>query len=167
MLPTKTLLSLLAASASLVNAAAVPAAAASPDDNVLVLEGPFPINATTLETRSSSILSKRADCYTGSGINTPDLTELARQLQNDNPDQLTYLPALSWTAWTYGSARTCVYNNYVYDNTHVKRWEAGWGSVSVKNQCCYTPYCGGGKQQGHGDSGLAVDIVVKPVGQGC
>lgn len=34
----------------------------------------------------------------------------------------------------------------------------------VKNECCFAPYCGGGKQQGHGDSGLVIDIVVKSKG---
>ncbi|KAL8658848.1 MAG: hypothetical protein Q9226_000738 [Calogaya cf. arnoldii] len=108
MVPAKELLSLLTAYASVANAAAVPATAASPDHKVLVFEGPFPINSTVKDGSSSagSVLSKRVACrWSGSPWYTPDVTELARQLQNDNPDQLSYLPQGGYVAWTWGSTK--------------------------------------------------------------
>ncbi|KAL8656929.1 MAG: hypothetical protein Q9226_002435 [Calogaya cf. arnoldii] len=175
MLPTKALFSLLAAYASLASTAAVPAAAASPEDKVLVFEGPFPMN-TTLEGPDSSsadapTLSKRAVClWSGSNIYIPDINEMVRQLQNDWPDQLKYLPARSYASWTWGAARICAQNWYYADNTHIKRWEAGWAANEAKNHCCPggpSSWCGGGKQQAHGDSGLPIDIVVRHSSSTC
>ncbi|KAL9032319.1 MAG: hypothetical protein Q9180_006572 [Flavoplaca navasiana] len=163
MLTAKALLSLLAACATLANGAAVPAAAASPAEKVLVLEGPFPLNST-IEGRSSSdehVLVKRAACNRGAAsIYLGDIDETVRQLQNDYPDQLSYLPARSYVGWNKGEARICAQNRYYADNTRVKRWEAGWAANVVRNECCpgSRSYCGGGSQQGHGDSGLAIDI---------
>ena len=159
MLTATALLSLLAACTTLANGAAVPA------DKVLVFEGPYPLNST-IEGRSSDdhILVKRAACnWGGASIYLDDIDEMVRQLHNDYPDQLSYLPARSYVGWNRGEARICAQNRYYADNTHVKRWEAGWAANVVRNECCpgSPSYCGGGMQQGHGDSGLAIDISVK------
>ncbi|KAF2258538.1 hypothetical protein CC78DRAFT_478435 [Lojkania enalia] len=106
-----------------------------------------------------------ADCRGGGDINTPDIESLFNSLQSRGGDR--YLPSTSWVSTTLGSARVCVYNNYIFENTHVSNWEIGWGVRSVREQCCFTPYCGGGTQQGHGDSGLAVNIVTRSAGVAC
>ncbi|KAI0403201.1 hypothetical protein F4802DRAFT_572724 [Xylaria palmicola] len=134
----------------------------------LIFEGPFPIANTTLSQRDESgepALAKRANCYGGGAINTQDIENLGNQLQSKGGNN--YVPKTSYVSYTLGSTKVCILNNYLFDNTHVSDWEAGWGTLAVRNDCCYTPYCGGGLQQGHGDSGLAVNIVVKSAGQGC
>ncbi len=30
----------------------------------------------------------------------------------------------------------CVYNNYIFENTHVSHWEEGWGAGFIKGECC-------------------------------
>ncbi|KAF2824839.1 hypothetical protein CC86DRAFT_47705 [Ophiobolus disseminans] len=157
-----------------------------------IFEGPFPIdyNITTSQhpvdpNGSDEIMRSMATCSNSANINTPDIERLADYLQSLAGKR--YCPALGWFSTSMGSAKVCVYNNYLYHNTHVSNWEAGWGARSVKDQCCYTPYCGGGMcslrcfrkiavcvltdevgvQQGHGDTGLAVNIVTMGVGEKC
>ncbi|KAL8849299.1 MAG: hypothetical protein Q9221_005709 [Calogaya cf. arnoldii] len=173
MLPTKALFSLLAVCASLASTAAVPAAAASPEDKVLVFEGPFPINSTE-EALSSPVaaraLAKRAWCYYSQAMYTSDISEMVRQLQNDWPDSLKYLPAKSYASWTWGSAKICARNWYQFENTHIKRWEVGWAANEVKNKCCpNNPWqcSSGGQQQAHGDSGLTIEIDVQHSSHTC
>ncbi|KAK1978352.1 hypothetical protein LZ30DRAFT_729156 [Colletotrichum cereale] len=108
----------------------------------VVKEGPFhytKLQGTT--TARSEIaktgLEKRANwCTSGSEYNQADATELQRQLQNVNPDGLTSLPAWDVVSWSYGTAKVCVSNQYLSDNTHIKRWEAGWGMGYIRNLCC-------------------------------
>ncbi|KAI0596005.1 hypothetical protein F4775DRAFT_566978 [Biscogniauxia sp. FL1348] len=135
-----------------------------------VIEGPFPINSTTSglaqrDEEGGSKIAKRADCWNGGSINTDDIQNLGSSRQSAGGNN--YVPAASWVSYTWGSAKVCVLNNYLFDNTHVSDWEIGWGVLAVRNDCCFTPYCGGGLQQGHGDSGLAVNIVVRSAGESC
>ncbi|GKT94903.1 secreted protein [Colletotrichum tofieldiae] len=97
-----------------------------------VKEGPFPNSKdqdiTTARSKLiTADLEKRADwCTSGSNYNQDNATELQRQLQNDNPNGLSYLPAWSTVSWSLGTAKVCISNQYLSDNTHIKRWEAGW-----------------------------------------
>jgi len=124
------------------------AAPASSDAAIAVLSGPFPTDYNTTTSQhpitgeDDETIHTFSDCYGGGDINTGDIEALANDLQNRGGDM--YAPALSWFSWTLGSAKACVYNNYVFDNTHVSNWETGWGVRSVREQCCFTPYCGGG-----------------------
>ncbi|KAI5921391.1 hypothetical protein F4810DRAFT_712645 [Camillea tinctor] len=133
----------------------------------MIVEGPFPISslATRDVGEEGSALAKRANCYNGGSINTDDIQNLGSSKQSSGGNN--YVPAASWVSYTWGSAKACVLNNYLFDNTHVSDWEIGWGVLAVRNDCCFTPYCGGGLQQGHGDSGLAVNIVVRSAGESC
>jgi hypothetical protein len=134
-----------------------------------VIEGPFPLKPT-VERRAAAPealakLSKRADCYDGATFYSDDLNKLGNYLQSRSDN--VYMPKQSSYSWAWGSVKLCVRNNYVFENTHVSYWEMGWGLLAVKNQCCLTNICSGGKQQGHGDSGLAVDIYAINAGQSC
>jgi hypothetical protein len=163
-------------------ALAVAAPAAAPADGALtpelaaaiaagaVKEGPFPIDyehsdQTPIESTKSGKLVKRANCYSGLTFLTADVGNFGNWLQTQSGN--VYLPHASRCSWTWGTTKLCVYNNYVFDNTRVSYWETGWGLLSIKNQCCLTSICSGGLQQGHGDSGLAVNIVSRPAGVGC
>ncbi|KZL80909.1 hypothetical protein CI238_06646 [Colletotrichum incanum] len=139
-----------------------------------VKEGPFPNSKDqgTMTAGSELIttgLEKRADwCTSGSNYNQDDATELQRQLQNDNPDGLSYLPAWSTMSWSLGTAKVCISNQYLSDNTHIKRWEAGWAMGYVRNLCCSgKSSCSGGNCSGHGDSGLSVEIRVQNSAKSC
>jgi len=134
-----------------------------------VIKGPTPMK-TAVERREAGAeaptkLSKRANCYNGATFYTNDLNNLGNYLQTLSGN--VYMPKQSVYSWAWGSVKLCVYNNYVFENTHVSYWEMGWGLLSVKNQCCLTNICSGGLQQGHGDSGLAVNIVAINAGQSC
>jgi len=134
-----------------------------------VIKGPTPMKPA-VERREAAAdalkkLSKRADCYDGATFYSNDLNNLGNYLQTRSDN--VYLPKSSVYSWSWGSVKLCLYNNYVFENTHVSFWEMGWGLLSVKNQCCLTNICSGGKQQGHGDSGLAVNIVAINAGQSC
>jgi hypothetical protein len=136
----------------------------------VVKEGPFPIDykhsdQTPIESTEARKLAKRADCYNGPTFYTSDIQALGNYMQTQSGND--YLPATSSVSWTWGTAKLCVYNNYVFENTHVSYWEMGWGLLSVSNQCCLTNICSGGVQQGHGDSGLAVNIVGMSSGDSC
>ncbi|KAI1505052.1 hypothetical protein F5X99DRAFT_405322 [Biscogniauxia marginata] len=94
-----------------------------------IVEGPFPINGTSSalvqrDEEGGSNLSKRADCWSGGLINTDDIQNLGnlRQIAGSN----NYMPALSWASYTLGSAKVCILNNYLYENTYVSDWEIGW-----------------------------------------
>ncbi|KAL0936106.1 uncharacterized protein CTRU02_208321 [Colletotrichum truncatum] len=132
------------------------------------LAAPKPASALQTELPTTS-LEKRANwCSKGSDYNQADADELQRQLQNINPNQMTYLPAWSTGGWIYGTAKVCLINQYLSDNTHVKRWEAGWGMGYIKNMCCSgKSRCSGGNCSGHGDSGLAVEIRVQNSARSC
>jgi hypothetical protein len=94
---------------------------------------------TANETEAAAAdLEKRGDSCGGSRylINKSDISALQRDLQNNNPNELKYLPKQSWTGWVYGSALVCVHNYYLFENTHVKRWEAGWAVGYISGRCC-------------------------------
>lgn len=165
----------------------IPSALTSPISNITpTSSGPIPKTYNSLLDRSNanttSILA--SSCTSGSNENTADITAMGNWLQGQSGT--FYLPHLSQTSWTLGSIRLCVNNDYLSQNTHVSFWEAGWGALSVKNACCFNQFCGGGmyinhikfrrtqilmrcagNQQGHGDSGLSVNIVVKSAGENC
>ncbi|KAF5619159.1 monocarboxylate transporter 2 [Fusarium tjaetaba] len=86
-----------------------------------------PEQAPTLEKRG---------CNTGANFPSNDAIKLKNNLQNSNPDQLSNLPARSILEWSLGDAKICVFNKYFFDNTHIKRWEAGWVTGYIKDSCC-------------------------------
>jgi hypothetical protein len=146
------------------------AAPTAPEVSALIFDGPHPINYTQTTDQhpydpNDDTIHALANCYGGGDINTGDIGALADNLQNRGGNR--YLPSNSWVSTTVGSAKACVYNNYIFENTHVDNWEMGWGVRSVKDQCCFTPFCGGGLQQGHGDTKLAVNIVTRSAGIAC
>jgi hypothetical protein len=114
----------------------------------VVVEGPFPIDYSISTSqhpigKDDDTVHILASCYSGGDINTGDIEALFKYLQSRGGD--FYLPKSSALQTTLGSARACTYNNYLFENTHVSYWEAGWGVRSVKEACCFTPYCGGGE----------------------
>ncbi|KAK3996567.1 hypothetical protein QBC44DRAFT_365228 [Cladorrhinum sp. PSN332] len=90
------------------------------------------------KANSTNALGKRDTCGgfgNNGGIYKPDITALGNSLQNDNPWGMTSVPA--WAGWYVGNALVCVYNDYWFENTHVSRWEAGWGTKYIRNMCGY------------------------------
>jgi hypothetical protein len=87
--------------------------------------------------------------------------------------------------YTYGTARVCIDNNYIFETTQASNWEAGWRVKQMKEECCHRDTCGGGMglprfavrgddadyslgiQIGHGNAGLSLDIVTKTSAQLC
>lgn len=86
-------------------------------------------------------LSKRgggAGCVNSAKLyNNADANTLSHNLQSLNPNTMHYLPHNGGCAeWTIGSAKVCVHNYYLSDNTHASEWEVGWGVAYVQEHCC-------------------------------
>jgi hypothetical protein len=77
-------------------------------------------------------------CFDGPRLySNTDADTLSHNLQNLNPNTMHYLPHNSGcTEWTVGSARVCVSNHFLVDNTHVSEWEVGWGVAFIQQNCC-------------------------------
>lgn len=83
-------------------------------------------------------LARRDWCDTLTKFSESDALALQNSLQNaDNANgDLNYLAAHSYLSWDWGSARVCVWNDYVFENTHVSPWEAGWAVGYINGICC-------------------------------
>lgn len=98
---------------------------------------PLPIvslNDTRLHNTASGGLQKRDWCGSGYPYTDSDMNALINSLQSDG--QSVYLPVVSSSGWYLGTAKICVYNNYLYENTHVSHWEMGWGAGYIAGKCC-------------------------------
>ncbi|KAF5694880.1 monocarboxylate transporter 2 [Fusarium denticulatum] len=93
-----------------------------------------PDNATDAPEQAPAV--EKRGCNSGANFPSSDAIKLKNNLQNSNPDQLSYLPARSILEWSLGDAKICVFNKYFFDNTHTKRWEAGWVTGYIKDSCC-------------------------------
>jgi hypothetical protein len=80
-------------------------------------------------------LAKRDHCDTLTTFSESDTRALQESLQSSSAD-LTFLGAHSYHSWDHGSARICVWNDYIFENTHVSQWEAGWAVGYVFDMCC-------------------------------
>ncbi|KAL8998030.1 MAG: hypothetical protein Q9188_006184 [Gyalolechia gomerana] len=152
-------LSLLAALLSLTNAAVLAAAAvATPDDTSI-----GPVNST-LSTRACSLRC----LHPQQSVQVTDIQDLATHLQNDDPNKLEYVSHQNFITCTRGTAKGCVHNFYLTENTHVSHWEVGWAVQSVKDGCCSSgSTCYGKIQTGQGDSDLYPDIETYSAYEAC
>ncbi|PPR03040.1 hypothetical protein CVT24_012306 [Panaeolus cyanescens] len=123
--------------------------------------GPHPISSSSahrvlnITSNTVSTNDRAGGCYTTNyNINREDMTALSADLQNNNPQSLTYLPANHWISYRYGTALLCLFNDYVFENTHLSRWEAGWAIKNIQETCSYTGsgICQGGFTTCHGES---------------
>ncbi|EXL65421.1 hypothetical protein FOPG_18353 [Fusarium oxysporum f. sp. conglutinans race 2 54008] len=154
--------------------AAVPAKEAEPRELIFkeVQEGGVifrayaPYNGTDIPEEAST-LEKRG-CNSGANFKSSDAIALKNSLQNNNPDQLSYLPARTLLEWSLGEAKICVNNWYAFENTHIKRWEAGWVTGYIKDSCCGgNSMCYGGDGTCHGDSGLSLKATLMHSARDC
>lgn len=99
------------------------------------------VNATTTAAKREDHepLSKRDWCNDPSmgEFDMSDALALQKDLQNNNPSQLFPVNHGGWQSWTLRTARICISNNYIFENTHVSRWEAGW-AIGYDIQICCT-----------------------------
>ncbi|EED11460.1 hypothetical protein TSTA_007500 [Talaromyces stipitatus ATCC 10500] len=114
-------------------------------------------------------LERRDYCGTLTTFAESDAVALANSLQNaENANgEMKYVPAHSYQEWDWGSARLCVWNDYIAENTHVSLWEAGWAAGYINNKCCKGSECTGGEATAHGDSGLRLRVVLKGTSESC
>ncbi|KAL0943132.1 uncharacterized protein CTRU02_201018 [Colletotrichum truncatum] len=126
--------SFLTAIASVVYSAA---AAPTEDHPGSLFSGPFNITDAAETGNSLLTLTKRDDCGTlGALFSKNSINNLMWDLQNNNPDEMTYVPHNNFVTWSNGDARVCVKNTYFTENTHVKRWEVGWAVGYIRDMCC-------------------------------
>jgi hypothetical protein len=99
---------------------------------------PLPIvslNDTRLHNTASGGLQKRDLCGSGYPYTDSDMSALINSLQSDG--QSDYLKAQSSRSWSLGTARVCIYNQYLFENTHVSHGEMGWGAAYIAGKCCF------------------------------
>jgi len=113
--------------------------------------------------------AKRDTCGSGYPYTVSDMDALISALQSDG--QTDYNPGGlgQWVSHTYVTARICIYNNYLYENTHVSHWEDGWAAGYIAGECCTggNPVCAGGSCTAHGDSGLSVIVATQNSADAC
>lgn len=95
----------------------------------------------TKEVRSlpGSELFRRDDDYCGLEEKLyyrADAERLRNNLQSINPWTYHELRHGKFIGWVIGSVRVCVYNSYIFENTHVAEWEVGWGVGYILGRCC-------------------------------
>ncbi|KAK4206154.1 hypothetical protein QBC37DRAFT_301368 [Rhypophila decipiens] len=115
-------------------------------------------------------LQARDGCVRQGTLNVQHAVNMANELQNNNPDALPNAPKRSWNTWSWGEARICIYNNYYFENTHVKRFEVGWVIRHIYNLCCNpggNSMCAGSDSTCHGDSGLSLKAVLQNSAYSC
>ncbi|GKT76917.1 hypothetical protein ColTof4_09340 [Colletotrichum tofieldiae] len=145
------------------------AAAPTEDHPESLAFGPF--NITDGVETENSLLSKRDDCGTlGALFSKNNINNLMWDLQNNNPDGMTYVPHNNFVSWSNGDAQVCVKNTYFTENTHVKRWEVGWAVGYIRDMCCTASgnsQCEGGQSLAHGDSGLPLVVYLRSTSRSC
>ncbi|PNP76782.1 hypothetical protein FNYG_09886 [Fusarium nygamai] len=125
-----------------------------------------PDNVTDIPEQAPTF--EKRGCNTGANFPSNDAIKLKNNLQNNNPDQLSYLPARSLLEWSLGDAKICVFNKYPFENTHIKRWEAGWVTGYIKDSCCGgNSQCYDGTGACHGDSGLSLAATLLHSARDC
>ncbi|KAL8933382.1 MAG: hypothetical protein Q9216_006391 [Gyalolechia sp. 2 TL-2023] len=159
MMLANTLLSIVAAPLPLTEAAVILTAEVAMTEDTIT----SPVNST-LSARASSLRC----LHPQQSVQVADIQDLATYLQNDEPNKLEYVSHQNFITWNRGTAKVCVHNFYLTENTHVSHWEAGWAVQSVKDGCCSSgSTCYGGIQTGHGDSGLSLDIETHSAYETC
>ena len=95
-------------------------------------------NETDPAPVASGPVEKRDFCGYGTDFNNADMNSLANWLQNTDPWSQTYLPHQSVAWWKWGTAMICVRNLYLFEDTHIPRWEAGWAVKYIRDNlgCC-------------------------------
>lgn len=97
------------------------------------------ISNVTVEDTEISALFKRDRCYnTGADvtINIEDARNLQRSLQNDSPNSMVFVGQANHVTFYWGAVKLCIQNAYVFENTHIKHWDAGWAIGYLLNWCC-------------------------------
>ncbi|KAK4207128.1 hypothetical protein QBC37DRAFT_456514 [Rhypophila decipiens] len=129
-------------------------------------------DTTALDSRG--IISKRDSCFWWWNSLATFRTFIARDFANalqsaSNAHTWYALNRGTCLKWQTGTeVRICACNDYVFENTHFKPWEAGWGTKNRLDACCGGAFdCRGGDITGHGDSGLQIRITTwSPLGLG-
>ena len=114
-----------------------------------------------------------ADCISGSNdIFTEDIHILADIFQNNhlNPQlgsEGVDLSSASSFEVSQGSAKACIYNDFIFEYTHDHLDDIAGGISNIADQCCSTDQCGGGLFTVKDGTGLATRISVVQSGVDC
>lgn len=87
-------------------------------------------DSNNLEARAASCTSSKGD------PNRADIEAIVNDLQKTNPDEQVALNRRKQLTFTLGSSRICVANDFIFENTHVKRSDIGRGALKALNRCC-------------------------------
>ncbi|KAH8664958.1 hypothetical protein BGZ61DRAFT_593271 [Ilyonectria robusta] len=135
----------------------------------IVFVGPYSINATADEAAE---IVKRDGCGSARDlIDRGDIEFLKNGLQNDDPWSVIAVPRLKGIGWYYGTAMVCVRNPYVFVDTYVSRWEAGWAIDYISKMCCSnsgtSSGCQGGDCLASGTDGLTLRVWLQTPQDSC
>lgn len=113
-----------------------------------------------------------ADCFSGSNVSANDIRMLGDLFANNNlnppvDSSGVLLRAQDVFSVSQGSAKMCLYNNFLFDNTHDSLADIAGGVYDIANQCCSGDQCGGGVYTVTGDSGLTTRLQIGQSGHDC
>ncbi|KAL8856046.1 MAG: hypothetical protein Q9178_007302, partial [Gyalolechia marmorata] len=99
-------------------------------------------------------------CYRESAeVPTEDIQALITELETIDPTETASILASTYYSWPFRGMILCVFNKFIMHHTHLARNEAAKALQTIFDKCCDKdePWCMGGYQQWHGDSGLYLD----------
>ena len=110
------------------------------EELVMKFERYFSGNDTDTTETSDGKLAKRDTCYSNGQFGGPwskaHAQKLANNLQTINPWNYWFLnQGGGGITWTYGTARICVKNSYIWQSTYVSEWEVGWALNYILGAC--------------------------------
>ena len=144
----------------------------SPDSaSVADLNNTVAISALPIRSLLEARVPKEPFCYVWHGMKTissKTVANYATSFQEIDPDHLHYIPpGMRKHGWYFEEAQVCVVNWYLFVSTRVSNKEIGQALQRILETCCQAESCRGGRQQGHGDSGLKVNIDVVNMHEEC
>ncbi|KAF5612224.1 hypothetical protein F25303_14393 [Fusarium sp. NRRL 25303] len=112
-----------------------------------------------LATLSGACLA--ANCFRDNGqdILSSDIEVAIDDVDSGNIKNVVFpfeVKASSFFRITRGSAVLSISNHFLFDNTHVSQTGIVSAARNIRDECGRF----GGKQQIHGDSGLAIDVTI-------
>jgi hypothetical protein len=137
-----TVLKFLLATVPVINASPTPQ---SGDAGVprLIFNGMHPLNLTAPEGSGPPVnpLVKRYDsCGLAPGNSqifyNPDAAKLSNNLKTIHPNTKHWIDTQSAISWTYGNAKICILNKYIFEGSEVTEWEVGWAVGYILGKCC-------------------------------
>lgn len=94
--------------------------------------------STSPAAEKRDVLKRTDQCWGPNGaFRVSDARDLQFDLQRNNANKMFLVRQnRGWISFVMGEARVCIQNNYIFENTHISGWEAGWVIGYILGKCC-------------------------------